>query len=109
MNSEKMVKQEKLFWDIAENLSAAVSGKMFGKLCIKVNGKAFASYFQEEMVFKLSGVDHETALKLDGAKLWDTSGKKRPMKEGVQVPFEFKTKWMKLAQSELNYVQSQQK
>jgi len=41
--------------------------------------------------------------------LANPSGKKRPMKEWVQVPFEFKTEWMKFAQSALTYVQSQQK
>ena len=71
-----MTKQEELFWKIVESLDSAESGKMFGQLCIKINGKVFACFYEEEMVFKLSGLEHEAAINLDGAKSWDPSGKK---------------------------------
>lgn len=45
------------------------------------------------MVFMLTGNTHSEALSLDGSKLFDPSGKKRPMKEWVQVPFTDKVKW----------------
>lgn len=38
------------------------------------------------MVFKLTGGIHQEALSLDGSQLFDPSGKKRRMKEWVQVP-----------------------
>ena len=62
------------------------SGQMFGKACIKVNGKAFVAQHKEWVVFKLSGAHHRQALGLEGALLWDPSGKGRPMKEWVAVP-----------------------
>jgi hypothetical protein len=38
------------------------------------------------MVCKLHGDLHDSALKETGAKLFDPSGKNRPMKEWVQLP-----------------------
>ena len=52
-------------------------------------------FFQNEMVFKLTGGFHNEVLSLDGSQLFDPSGKKRPMKELVQVPYEYKAKWEK--------------
>jgi hypothetical protein len=83
--------------------------QMFGKPCLKIKGKAFASFFQDEMVFKLSGKDHEEALKLKGAQLFDPSGKKRPMKEWVQVPVKYSKQWKELAMSALKYVEKSTK
>ncbi|TVY08691.1 hypothetical protein [Paenibacillus cremeus] len=73
-----------------------------GKLCLKYEGKAFASFFEEEMVFKLSGAPHANALQLAGAQLFDPSGKKRPMKDWVQVPYAHVESWMDYAEAALN-------
>lgn len=89
---------------IGETYSSVESGQMFGKLCAKINGKAFIAFFQEEMVFKLDKEDNQKALALKEAKLWDPSGKKRPMKEWVQIPFSHSKKWKELADQALNYV-----
>ena len=56
------------------------------------------------MVFKLSGKIHDDALSLNGSQLFDPSGKRRPMKEWVQVSFEYKDKWEKYAKEALKYV-----
>jgi hypothetical protein len=56
--------------------------------------------------FKLTGDMHEEALSLDGSNLFDPSGKKRPMKEWVQVPFDYKDKWEKFAKIAMDYVKS---
>lgn len=82
----------------------AESGKMFGKECLKINGKAFAAFHQNKMVFKLTDKDHEKALSLKGAKLWDPSGKKKPMKEWVQVPFTHAKSWASFARAAAKYV-----
>ena len=43
--------------------SPTSSGKMFGMPCLKnSNGKAFAGFFEGEMVFKLGGANHVEAL-----------------------------------------------
>ena len=62
--------------------------------------------FDNQLVFKLTGDAHQEALGLDGAQLFDPSGKKRPMKEWVQVPFDYVDNWQELAQEAMNYVQS---
>lgn len=61
-------------------------GQMFGKACVKVHGKAFLSQQKDLVIFKLTGVSHQIALALEGASLWDPSGKGRPMKEWVALP-----------------------
>lgn len=77
---------------------------MFGKPCYKINGKAFCCFFQNEMVFKLSGEVHSEALAMDGAQLFDPSGKGRAMKEWVQMPFDYREMWGRLAESAAVYV-----
>lgn len=98
-----MKEQEQLYLEIGQKLKGEQS-QMFGKPCFKVNGKAFISFFQDDMVFKLTGDVHKEALSLDGAQLFDPSGKKRPMKEWVQVPYEYKEYWPKFAKAATKYV-----
>jgi hypothetical protein len=100
------MQEEELYLDIANKLKGAEQSKMFGKPCLKIEGKAFACFFQNEMVFKLGGDNHKKALALKGAQLFDPSGKKRPMKEWVQVPFAHKSKWEELAKEALKYVKA---
>ncbi len=95
---------QELFECIGKGIKDAELSQMFGKPCYKVRGKAFVCFFQDEMVFKLSGEDHSKALGLDGSKLFDPSGKGRAMKEWVQVPFRHSKNWSILTQSALTYV-----
>jgi len=83
--------------------------KLFGKPCLKINGKAFACYFNGDMVFKLDGDMHKNASDLKGSKLFDPSGAKRPMKEWVQVPPAHEKEWMRMAEEAMNYVREQSK
>jgi len=76
---------EKLVHRFAEQPNIAI-GQMFGKPCIKVHTKAFIAHHLELIVFKLSGASHAMALARPGARLWDPSGKGRPMKEWVALP-----------------------
>jgi hypothetical protein len=105
-----MTKSEELYKNIGEDLlkenKVIEFSQMFGKPCLKINGKAFVCFFEEEMVFKLSGDDHKTALAQKGAKLFDPSGKGRAMKEWVQVPFSSSKEWDKLATKSLKYVKA---
>jgi len=43
---------------------------------------------------------------LDGSKLFDPSGKYQPMKEWVQVPFDYIDRWSDFAQLAHDYVGS---
>ena len=83
--------------------SPARSGAMFGMPCLKINGKAFAGFYQDAMVFKLSGPQHGTALALTGAHLFDPMGG-RPMKEWVVVPSAEAKRWPDLARDAMRYV-----
>ena len=56
------------------------------------------------MVLKLTDTPHEMALRLKGSVLFDPSGKERPMREWVQVPFSHKAKWPGLAKAAMSYV-----
>lgn len=82
-------------------------GQMFGKPCLKVNNKAFAAFFKGEMVFKL-GQEHIANIKdeLSGSVNWDPSGKKRPMKDWLQVPVDFSSRWDELAKEALHFVKN---
>jgi hypothetical protein len=99
-----MTKAEKLYNDICSKIKDAEQSQMFGKPCFKINGKAFACFFKECMVFKLTGNLHKDALSLDGSQLFDPSGKGRAMKEWVQVPFDYSDKWKKYAKAAFDYV-----
>lgn len=97
---------EETYLSIGRGLEGAQQSQMFGKPCFKSNGKAFICFFDNQLVFKLTGDAHKEALSLDGAQLFDPSGKKRPMKEWVQVPFDYVDKWQEFAQEAMNYVRS---
>lgn len=102
--SNKGGKQEEAYHHAAAKVKGAVESKLFGKPCYKIEKKAFCCFFEKDMVFKLTGKTHEKALALKGAKLFDPSGKKRPMKEWVQVPHKHGDEWLKLAKAAAKYV-----
>ncbi len=84
--------------------SPTTSGKMFGMPCLKnSNGKAFAGYTDNAMVFKLGGKSHAEALALTGARLFDPMGG-RPMKEWIVVPVEHSALWIEFARDAFDYV-----
>lgn len=99
-----MTKEETLYITIGQGIKDAEQSQMFGKPCFKINGKAFICLFQNEMVFKLTDDTHKEALSLKGSQLFDPSGKKRAMKEWVQVAYTNKAKWEEFAKSALKYV-----
>lgn len=91
----------KVYNKIAEELAKqynVVSGQMFGKPCLKIGKKAFAAYYQDEIVFKLGRVEINLIKeKYLGSVNWDPSGKNRAMKDWLQIPEEFSDNWMQLA------------
>ena len=107
-----MTKNEELFHQIAAALPEMSEGKMFGAMCIKAqNGKAGAMFWNEHMIFKLSGDLLVTALQLDGAKLFDPMGG-RPMGGWVQLSADHKAKWKhyaELAMEEVKKIEIKEK
>jgi hypothetical protein len=84
--------------------AGVTAGQMFGKACLKVNGKAFVAQHRATVVFKLNGDSHAKAMKLSDAALWDPSGKGRPMKEWVALGVDHSKQFLPLAKAALKYV-----
>ena len=80
-------------------------GQMFGKPCLKTGTKAFAAFFNGQMVFKIGQQEVDLLKdKYSGSTNWDPSGKNRAMKDWLQVPSEFSGDWDRLAKQALDYV-----
>ena len=74
-----------------------LGASMFGMPSIRRRGgKAFDGLYGEDMVFKLEGDAHATALALEGSHLFEPM-EGRPMKAWVQVPPSHETQWADLA------------
>jgi hypothetical protein len=99
-----MTSSEKLYSEIGSSLKGVELSQLFGKPALKINGKAFACFFKECMVFKITGETHAAVLGLKKSKLFDPSGANRPMKEWVQVTFDYKDQWPVLAKEAMAYV-----
>lgn len=97
---------EKAFLEAGRSLGEVEESQMFGKPCFKVNGKAFMSLFDNCVVFKLTGKEHEAALSLKGSKRFDPSGKGKAMKEWVEVTVSNKSKYKEFARAAMNCVES---
>ena len=94
---------EKLVASLSVEDEITVS-QMFGKVCLKVGGRAFVAQHKEAVVFKLSEPQHSKAMSLSGAALWDPSGKGRPMKEWVALPVSESKSFKSLSVAALAYV-----
>lgn len=104
MLESNSVKEKEHYLKIGHSIEGAEESQMFGKPCFKINKKAFVCFYENAMVFKLKDDMHTKALGMEGAQLFDPSGKNRPMKEWVQVPFLHKRHWKKFAQEAMRYV-----
>lgn len=103
-----MRKEEALYNEIGDTIEHAIKSKMFGVPCLKINKKAFVSFYENCMVFKLKAGSaiHSEVLSLDGSELFDPSGKNRPMKEWIQVPYDYSDKWLEFATEAKVFVSS---
>ena len=76
--------------------------QMMGMPCIKARGKMVAGFTRGAMVFKLPDPEaHARALVLDGAHLFDPSGKGQPFKEWVVIPAAHGELWNEFAEHAL--------
>lgn len=92
-----MTKAELFFSELTKEIPGVKPGKMFGAMCMKAkNGKSAAMFWKDCIVVKLTGEYFNDALSFDGAKLFEPMVG-RPMKEWVQIPFEYKKEWRKFA------------
>ena len=78
--------------------------QMMGMPCVKRGGKMVIGFSRSDgaMTFKLPDPDaHTRALALEGAHLFDPSGKGRPFKEWVVVPEAHAAEWESFAEHAL--------
>ena len=97
-------KEQLHFESVGRSINDSVKGQLFGKPCFKIGKKAYVCFFEDCMVFKLTGAEHAAALSLPQAKLFDPSHKGRPMKEWVQLPFTTVDEWLHYANASAQYV-----
>jgi len=83
--------------DELKNECDVVDTFMLGMPSVKRrDGKAFAGLYGGDMVFKLEGLAHASALALDGAHLFEPMVG-QAMDAWVQVPPTHETQWVELA------------
>src|ERR687893_516562 len=93
---------DELVDDLCAQNDDVAPAKMMGMPCVKRAGKMVAGYTEGAMVFKLPDLDrHAEALVLDGAHLFDPSGRGQPFKEWVVVPAAHADRWETLAEHAL--------
>ena len=90
--------------DLVAQNDGVTATTMMGMPSVKRNGKLVAGFAPgaEAMTFKLTDpAAHADALALEGAELFDPSGRGRPMKAWVQVPVRHADRWPELARRAL--------
>ena len=101
---DAQARYEELVDDLCARHDDVEPAQMMGMPCVKRSGKMVIGFAKGEgaMVFKLPDpAAHARALALEGAHLFDPSGKGRPFKEWVSVPDEHASKWESLAEHAL--------
>ena len=97
---------EARFDEIVDDLAprGVLPGAMFGARSLTLGGTAFACLKSDQLAVKLGAgtAAHAAALELDGAALFDPSGKGRPFKDWVAVPATESAEWGRLAETGLD-------
>src|SRR3954467_1198984 len=60
--------------------------QMFGGLAALINGHIFGGLFARSIIVRLAPADHQAAMTLDGAELFDPMGNGRAMTDTVLLP-----------------------
>ena len=94
--------QESRYLDIVDAITTwhpeCRAGKVFSMPCVKRSGRVVFGLSRTGMVFKLTDPEvHARALAVDGAHLFDPSGRGRPFRQWVVVPPERADEWEPLA------------
>ncbi|WP_394160358.1 hypothetical protein [Galactobacter valiniphilus] len=88
--------------------AGVVEGSMFGTRALTMGGKALGCLSGDELAVKLrrDTAELEAALALEGAVLFDPSGKGRPFKDWVLVPGSVRETWPALLEDALRFANS---
>jgi hypothetical protein len=110
---------KKVFLEIAQSLIISPSARN-RVACFEIDGcylcgypalcfddKAFAILFNNAMVFYLNEEQYRAVMSLPKTRLWDPTGMKTPIREWVEVPFEYHEYWYGLAKASLRYAREQ--
>lgn len=96
---------EARFGEIVDDLAprGVLPGALFGARSLTLDGTAFACLKGGQLAVKLGegSAAHGAALALDGASLFDPSGKGRPFRDWVAVPVDESDEWGRLAEAGL--------
>ena len=96
------------FDEIVEELApqGVLPGALFGARSLTIDGTAFACLKGDQLAVRLGAdsVAYAEALDLDGAGMFDPSGKGRPFKDWVAVPHDHVAEWSRLAAAGLGLV-----
>jgi hypothetical protein len=97
---------EARFDEIVDDLAprGVLPGALFGARSLTMDSTAFACLKSDQLAVKLGAgsAAHAAALDLDGASLFDPSGKGRPFKDWVAVPAAQSGEWGRLAEAGLD-------
>ncbi len=97
---------EARFDEIVDDLAprGVLPGAMFGARSLTLDGTAFACLKNDHLAVKLGAgtAAQAAALELNGASLFDPSGKGRPFREWVAVPVTEADEWGRLAAAGLD-------
>lgn len=97
---------EAQFDQIIEDLAprGVLPGALFGARSLTVDGTAFACFKNDRLAVRLDAdsAAYAEALDLDGAGVFDPSGKGRPFKDWVAVPTSHAAEWSRLAATSLD-------
>ena len=93
--------REQAYQQLVADLTArGVTGaQMFGQPTIKVGIKSVACLYNEGMAFKLGAgtAEHEKALALPGANVFDPSGTGRAIRDWAWIPTQHLQHWREFA------------
>lgn len=99
---------EAQFDQIIEDLApqGVLPGALFGARSLTIDGTAFACFKNDQLAVRLGAdsVAYAETIELDGAGMFDPSGKGRPFKDWVAVPPSHAAEWSRLAAAGLESV-----
>ena len=94
-------RREQAYQELVADLSArgVTAAHMFGQPTIKVGTRSVACLYNEGMAFKLGAgtAEHEKALSLPGANVFDPSGTGRIIRDWAWIPAEHLVHWREFA------------
>ncbi len=92
---------EQAYQELVAGLSrrGVTAAKMFGQPTIKVGTHSVACLYDEGMAFKLGAgtAEHDKALSLPGAHVFDPSGTGRVIRDWAWIPTEHRERWREFA------------